>query len=187
VVIFSGTVIGSDGFGYIQHEGRHYKIPQRGEVVIEDEVELGANVTIDRATHGQTVIGRATKVDNQVHIAHNVTIGEHTLLVAQVGIAGSTAVGRRVVMGGQAGVADHLRIGDGAMIAASAGVARDVPAGERVSGTPALPHAEAVRAYTALRHLPELRQRLRELERRVGSLENAAETVSPRTQGRPRA
>jgi UDP-3-O-[3-hydroxymyristoyl] glucosamine N-acyltransferase len=188
VIISSGTVIGSDGFGYVQHEGRHHKIPQRGEVVIEDDVELGANVTVDRATYGQTVIGRASKIDNQVHIAHNVSIGEHTILVAQVGIAGSTTVGKHVVMGGQVGVADHLRVGDGAMIAASAGVVRDVAAGERLSGAPALPHREAIRAYTALRRLPELRQRLRELERRVASLEGGAATrPSPLVKRRPRS
>lgn len=174
VLIGSGTVIGSDGFGYVQHEGRHHKIPQRGQVVIEDDVELGANVTVDRATYGRTVIGRATKIDNQVHIAHNVSIGEHTILVAQVGIAGSATVGKHVVMGGQVGVADHIRVGDGAMIAATAGVVQDVAAGERMSGTPALPHREALRAYTALRRLPELRQRLRELERRLSSLEASA-------------
>ncbi len=172
VIIFSGTVIGSDGFGYVLHEGRHHKIPQRGGVVVEDDVELGANVTIDRATYGQTVIGRGTKIDNQVHIAHNVTIGEHTILVAQVGIAGSTTVGKYVIMAGQAGVIDHLRIGDGAMIAAGAGVHRDVAAGERVSGAPAIPADEFARVYAALRRLPRMRQRLHELERQVAALES---------------
>ncbi|MGH7331693.1 MAG: UDP-3-O-(3-hydroxymyristoyl)glucosamine N-acyltransferase [Candidatus Rokuibacteriota bacterium] len=190
VVIASGTVIGSDGFGYVQDAGRHHKIPQRGAVVIEDDVELGANVTVDRATHGQTVIGRGSKIDNQVHIAHNVSIGEHTILVAQVGIAGSATIGKQVVMGGQVGVADHIRVGDGAMIAASAGVVRDVAPGERLSGTPALPHHEAVRAYTALRRLPELRQRVRDLERRLASLEQAGRPATPpppRATKRPRS
>ncbi len=171
VIIGSGTVIGSEGFGFVTHEGRHHRIPQRGIVIVEDEVEMGANVTIDRATHGQTVIGRGTKIDDQVHVAHNVTVGEHAILVAQVGIAGSTSVGNYVVMGGQVGVSDHVRIGDGAMIAAKSGVVGDVEAGGRMSGIPALPHLETVRAYTALRRLPDLRHRLRALERRVADLE----------------
>ncbi len=113
VIVHSGTVIGSDGFGYVQHEGRHVKIPQLGGVLIEDDVELGANVTVDRATFGQTVVKRGTKVDNLVQIAHNVTVGEHTILVAQVGIAGSTSIGHHVMIGGQAGLADHVRVGTG--------------------------------------------------------------------------
>src|SRR5574341_2580980 len=121
VIIHSGTVIGSDGFGYVQDEGRHHKIPQLGGVIIEDDVELGANVTVDRATFGQTVIKRGTKVDNLVQIAHNVTIGEDSILVAQVGIAGSTRLGHHVVVGGQAGLADHIQIGDHVMIASRAG------------------------------------------------------------------
>jgi UDP-3-O-[3-hydroxymyristoyl] glucosamine N-acyltransferase len=190
VIIGSGTVIGGDGFGYVQHEGRHHKIPQRGDVLIEDDVELGANVTVDRATYGRTVIGRASKIDNQVHIAHNVSIGEHSILVAQVGIAGSATVGKHVVMGGQAGVTDHIRIGDGAMIAATAGIVHDVAAGERMSGSPALPHHEALRVYGAWRQLPELRQRVRDLERRLTSLEGAGATAglsAPRPTRRSRS
>jgi UDP-3-O-[3-hydroxymyristoyl] glucosamine N-acyltransferase len=171
VIIGSGTVIGSDGFGFVTHEGRHHKIPQRGGVTIEDDVEVGANVTIDRATHGQTVIGRGTKIDDQVHVAHNVAVGEHAILIAQVGIAGSSTVGRYVVMGGQVGVNDHIQIGDGAMIAAKSGVVGDVEAGAQLSGIPAVPHLEAARAAVALRRLPDMRQRLRELERRLGKLE----------------
>jgi UDP-3-O-[3-hydroxymyristoyl] glucosamine N-acyltransferase len=171
VIVGSGTVIGSDGFGFVTHEGRHHKIPQRGDVIIEDDVEMGANVTIDRATHGQTVVGRGTKIDDQVHIAHNVTVGEHAILVAQVGIAGSTTVGTYVVLGGQVGVNDHIRIGDGAMIAAKSGVVGNVEAGARMSGSPALPHLETARAHAAFRHLPDMRRRLRELERRLAELE----------------
>ena len=174
VIVGSGAVIGSDGFGFVMHQGRHHKIPQRGGVVIEDDVELGANVTIDRATHGQTVIGRGTKIDDQVHVAHNVQVGAHAILVAQVGIAGSTTVGNYVVMGGQVGVNDHVRIGDGAMIAAKAAVAGDVESGARLAGIPAVPLLEAARSAAALRHLPEMRRRLRELERRLSVLEAAS-------------
>ncbi len=174
VVIWSGTVIGSDGFGYVQHQGRHQKIPQRGRVIVEDDVELGANVTIDRATHGATVVREGTKIDNQVQIAHNVSVGAHCILVAQVGIAGSTTVGERVMIGGQAGLSDHIHVGDGAMIAASSGVGHDVEPGQIVAGTPAIPHAEALRAYSLIRQLPEMRRQLRELERRLAELEGKA-------------
>ena len=172
VVIHSGAVIGSDGFGYVQHEGRHHKIPQLGRVVIEDDVELGANVTVDRATFGRTVIGRGTKVDNLVQIGHNVTIGPHSILVAQAGIAGSTRLGSHVVVGGQAGLVDHLEIGDRAMIGAQAGVVRNLPEGQIVSGTPAAPHIDSLRAHALFLRLPELRQQLRELTERVRALES---------------
>ena len=172
VLIHSGAVLGSDGFGYVQHEGRHHKIPQLGGVVIEDDVELGANVTVDRATFGRTVIGRGTKVDNLVQIGHNVTIGPHSILVAQVGIAGSTRLGSHVVVGGQAGLADHLEIGDRVMIAAQAGVIRNVTEGQIVSGTPAVPHDVSLRTQALLMRLPQLRQQLRELAERVRVLES---------------
>jgi UDP-3-O-[3-hydroxymyristoyl] glucosamine N-acyltransferase len=171
VIIHSGTVIGSDGFGYVQHDGRHHKIPQIGSVVIEDDVELGANVTVDRATFGQTLIKRGTKVDNLVQIAHNVTIGEHSILVAQVGIAGSTTVGSDVRIGGQAGLADHVEIGDRVIIAARAGVNRSLTAGQIVSGAPAIPHETSIKAQAVIPRLPELRQHVRALERRVAALE----------------
>ncbi len=172
VVIHSGAVVGSDGFGYVQHEGRHHKIPQLGGVLVEDDVELGANVTVDRATFGRTVIGRGTKVDNLVQIGHNVTIGPHSILVAQAGIAGSTRLGSHVVVGGQAGLVDHLEIGDRAMIGAQAGVVRNITEGQIVSGTPAAPHVDSLRAHALLLRLPELRQQLRELAERVRSLES---------------
>jgi UDP-3-O-[3-hydroxymyristoyl] glucosamine N-acyltransferase len=176
VVIHSGAVLGSDGFGYLQHEGRHHKIPQLGGVIVEDDVELGANVTVDRATFGHTVIGRGTKVDNLVQIGHNVTIGPDSILVAQVGIAGSTRLGSHVIVGGQAGLADHLEIADGAMIAAQAGVARSVTEGQVVSGTPAMPHDVTLRTQTLILRLPQLRQQLRqqlrELAERVSLLES---------------
>ena len=171
VHLHSGSVVGSDGFGYVQHEGRHFRVPQRGIVVIEDDVELGANVTVDRATFGQTVVKRGTKVDNLVQIAHNVTVGEDSILVAQSGIAGSSSLGHHVVMGGQAGIGDHLTIGDMTMIAARSGVSRDTEAGQVVSGSPAIPHTVALRAYSLLPRLPELRAQIRNLERRVSLLE----------------
>jgi UDP-3-O-[3-hydroxymyristoyl] glucosamine N-acyltransferase len=183
VVIHSGAAIGSDGFGYIEHEGRHHKIPQLGRVVIEDDVELGANVTVDRATFGRTLIGRGTKVDNLVQIGHNVTIGHDSILVAQVGVAGSTRLGSHVVVGGQAGLADHLDIGDGAMIAARSGVMRDVPAGQTVSGTPALAHDVSLRMHGLMLRLPELRRQLRELVEQVRAL--APRPKSTRARRRP--
>lgn len=171
VIIHSGTVIGSDGFGYVQHDGRHQKIPQIGTVVIEDDVELGANVTVDRATFGRTLIKRGTKVDNLVQIAHNVSVGEHNILVAQVGIAGSTTLGSHVVVGGQAGLSDHLEVGDRVMIAARSGVNRSLTGNQVVSGTPAMPHEISIKAQAVVPRLPELRQQVRDLEQRVRSLE----------------
>jgi UDP-3-O-[3-hydroxymyristoyl] glucosamine N-acyltransferase len=172
VIIHGGTVIGSDGFGFVQHEGRHVKIPQLGGVIIEDDVELGANVAVDRATFGQTVVKKGTKVDNLVQIAHNVTVGEHTILVAQVGIAGSTSIGHHVMIGGQAGLADHVRIGDLAMIAARSGVNRNVESKEIVGGAPVMPFEVFLKSHALLARLPELRQQLRELKGRVQELEN---------------
>jgi len=177
VIIHSGTVIGSDGFGYVQDQGRHYKIPQLGGVTIEDDVELGANVTVDRATLGQTIIKQGAKVDNLVQIAHNVTIGAHTILVAQVGIAGSTLVGHHVMIGGQAGLADHIVIGDQVMIAARAGVNRSLEPNQIVSGAPVMPHEVWVKAQAVIPRLPELRQAIRTLEARMRQLE-ASHTAS---------
>jgi UDP-3-O-[3-hydroxymyristoyl] glucosamine N-acyltransferase len=177
VIIHSGTVIGSDGFGYVQHEGRHHKIPQLGIVCIEDDVELGANVTVDRATFGRTVIKRGTKVDNLVQVAHNVSIGEHSILVAQVGIAGSTRLGHHVIVGGQAGLADHLEIGDQVMIAARSGVNRSLTGNQIVSGAPVMPHEVAMKAMAVIPRLPELRQQVRNLEQRVQDLEGKRKPV----------
>ncbi len=184
VIIHSGTVIGSDGFGYLQHEGRHVKIPQLGTVVIEDDVELGANVAVDRATFGRTIVRRGTKVDNLVQIAHNVSVGEHSILVAQVGIAGSTTVGSHVMIGGQAGLSDHLEVGDRVMIAAQSGVHHNLAPGEMVAGTPAVAYNVAIRAHALLPRLPALRQQLRELEVRVKALESV--TKPARKSRRPR-
>ena len=176
VIIHSGTVIGSDGFGYVQDQGRHYKIPQLGGVTIEDDVELGANVTVDRATLGQTVIKQGTKIDNLVQIAHNVTIGAHSILVAQVGIAGSTRVGHHVLIGGQAGLADHIVVGDQVMIAARAGVNRSLEPNQIVSGAPVMPHDMWVKAQAVIPRLPELRQAVRTLEERIKKLESSHST-----------
>lgn len=171
VIIHSSTVIGSDGFGYVQHQGRHHKIPQLGMVTIEDDVELGANVTVDRATFGHTIIKRGTKVDNLVQIAHNVSIGEDSILVAQVGIAGSTTVGNQVMIGGQAGLAGHIQIGDRVMVAARAGVNRSLASDQVVSGAPVMPHEAWVKAQAVIPRLPELRQQVRALQERVRRLE----------------
>ena len=176
VIIHSGTVIGSDGFGYVQHQGRHQKIPQLGGVTIEDDVELGANVTVDRATFGQTLIRRGTKIDNLVQVAHNVVVGEDNILVAQVGIAGSTTLGHHVVVGGQAGLSDHIHVGDQVMIAARSGVARNVESKQVVSGFPAIPHTEWLRLQPLLTRLPEFRQHLRALEGRLQTLESSSQS-----------
>ncbi|WP_173044934.1 UDP-3-O-(3-hydroxymyristoyl)glucosamine N-acyltransferase [Nitrospira sp. KM1] len=180
VFIHSGTVIGSDGFGYVQHQGRHHKIPQLGGVVIEDDVELGANVTIDRATLGQTIIKKGTKVDNLVQIAHNVTVGEHAIVVAQVGIAGSTTIDHHVMIGGQAGLADHIHVGAQVMIAARAGVNRSLEPNQIVSGAPVMPHETWMKAQAVIPRLPELRQSVRSLEQRMAALENLKKTPEPR-------
>ena len=176
VIVHSGTVIGSDGFGYVQHQGRHQKIPQLGGVLIEDDVELGANVAVDRATFGDTIIKRGSKIDNLVQIAHNVVVGEHNILVAQVGIAGSTTLGRYVMVGGQAGLADHLQIGDQVMIAAKSGVTRSLEPNQIVSGAPVMPHTTFLKAQAVIPQLPELRQRVRELEERLATLEQATKS-----------
>ena len=171
VILHAGAVIGADGFGYAFDGRAHRKVPQIGRVVLEDDVEIGANSTIDRATLGVTRIGRGTKIDNLVHIAHNVEIGEHSILCAQVGISGSARIGRFVIFAGQSGMVGHVEIGDGARIGAQGGVTRSVPPGETVSGYPAQNHTRASRAYAALRQLPEALRTLTRLERRVAELE----------------
>lgn len=170
-ILHSGTVIGSDGFGFVRDGEIHRKLPQVGNVVVEDDVELGACVTIDRATTGTTRVGAGTKIDNHVQIAHNVVIGRNCIIVAQVGISGSTVLGDHVVLAGQVGVVGHIEIGSGAMVGAQSGVAKSVKAGERVFGSPAAPVAQAKRIEAAIRHLPELLQEVRQLRRRVRELE----------------
>jgi len=160
VIVHSGAVIGSDGFGFVPDPRGHLKVPQNGGVVIEDDVEIGAGCTIDRAVVGNTRIGRFTKLDNLVHVAHNVIIGPGCLVAAQTGFAGSTTVGSGVTFGGQAGIAGHISIGDRAVIAAQAGVSKDVPPGVTVSGYPARSHEKALRMNAALIDLPEFRRRV---------------------------
>jgi UDP-3-O-[3-hydroxymyristoyl] glucosamine N-acyltransferase len=170
VRIHSGTVIGSDGFGYVLDEGAHRKVPQIGSVVIGEDVEIGANVTVDRGALGPTIIGKGTKIDNLVQIAHNVTIGEHSLLVAQVGIAGSSKLGNYVTLGGQVGIAGHLKIGNSAIVAAKSGVMRDIKDGEKVFGYPAVEDRQAKRQIISLRQLPDMMRRLRDLEKKPGMI-----------------
>lgn len=167
VTIHAGTVIGADGFGYVFHDGAHRKVPQVGNVVVHDDVEIGANVTIDRGALGSTVIGKGSKIDNLVQIGHNVVIGEHCILVSQVGIAGSTKIGRSVTLAGQVGIAGHLRIGNNVTIAAQSGVMNDIPDGEKWLGTPAQADRQTKRIYIALQRLPELLQRVHKLEKRL--------------------
>jgi UDP-3-O-[3-hydroxymyristoyl] glucosamine N-acyltransferase len=163
-IIHAGTVIGSDGYGFVPDGERHFKIPQIGIVQIDDDVELGANNTIDRAATGRTWIQRGVKTDNMVHVAHNCVVGEYSLLVAQVGISGSTKLGRRVVLGGQAGLAGHITLGDGVMVAAQSGIAHSIEPGQVVSGTPSMPHRLWLRTSQLIRRLPELFDRVKALE-----------------------
>ncbi len=170
VRIHSGSVIGADGFGYVLDQGVHAKIPQVGNVIIGDDVEIGANVTVDRGTLGSTMIGKGTKIDNLVQIAHNVVIGEHSLLVAQVGIAGSSKLGNYAVLGGQAGIAGHLKIGNQVSVAAQSGVMRDIKDNERVFGSPAMEDRQAKRQFISLQQLPDLLRRVRDLEKKIKDL-----------------
>ena len=170
VIIHSGTVIGSDGYGYTFERGEHYKIPQVGGVVIEDDVEIGSNVSVDRATLGNTVIGKGTKIDNLVQIAHNVKIGEKCLIMALVAIGGSSEIGSYVTIGGQAALADHTIIDSGTMIAGQSGLFGHVTKGV-YSGTPAILHKNFLRSSSLFAKLPEMNKRIIELERKIHSLE----------------
>jgi UDP-3-O-[3-hydroxymyristoyl] glucosamine N-acyltransferase len=169
VTIHPGAVIGADGFGYATGDGVHEKIPHVGTVVIEDDVELGANVTIDRAVLGETVIGAGTKIDNHVQVAHNVRIGKGCLIAALVGVSGSSELGDHVVLGGQAGIAGHVHVGRGTRVAGRGGVTKDIPPGQTVSGFPAIRHREELRRQAALSRLPELRARVEALEKAIES------------------
>lgn len=165
VIIHSGTVIGSDGFGFAKKEdGSYYKIPQVGRVVIEDEVEIGANVAIDRATIGETRIGSGCKIDNLVHIAHNVTLGRNVAIVGLVGISGSSTIGDGVILAGQAGVTDHVSIGNNTIVAAKSGVTKNIGPNQFVSGFPARPHSKQKRVKAIINKLPQLLERVKKLE-----------------------
>jgi len=172
VILHSGAVIGADGFGYAQEGARYVKIPQVGRVVLEDDVEIGANTAIDRATLQETRIGRGTKIDNLVQIGHNVSVGEDTIIVSQVGISGSARIGSRVTLAGQVGIVDHVTVGEGAVVGAQAGVPKDVPPGAVVLGAPAIPHLEFKRQLIAIARLPELRKTVQALEARLQELES---------------
>lgn len=175
VVLQPGCVIGGDGFGFVRREGKFLKVRHVGTVRIEDDVEIGANATIDRGTLGETIIRRGVKIDNLVHVAHNVDIGEDSAMAAQVGVSGSTVIGKRVLMGGQAGLADHLTVGDDAVLVAQSGVIGNIPEGAMVSGFPARPHKEFLKSTAELRGLSDLRKRLRELEAQVRALREKVE------------
>jgi UDP-3-O-[3-hydroxymyristoyl] glucosamine N-acyltransferase len=171
VRIHAGSVIGSDGFGYVMDEGVYRKIPQVGSVILQDDVEIGACVTIDRGALGPTVVGRGTKIDNLVQLGHNVTTGEHCILVSQTGIAGSTRLGNYVTLGGQVGLAGHLKLGNRVMVAAQSGVMHNIPDGEKWMGAPARPNQQMKRQFIALERLPDLVKRVAELEKKLEELQ----------------
>lgn len=174
-ILHSGAVIGSDGFGFATHQGRHHKIPQIGSVVIHDDVEIGAGTTIDRGTLGDTVIGEGTKIDNLVMIAHNVQIGRHCFMASQSGIAGSTVVGDYCAFAGQSGAVGHIRIGNQVTVAAKTAVTKSVDGPVTLAGVPARPLRETRRGDAALRRLPELMKRIESLEARLRASDNAKE------------
>ena len=172
VIIHNGAVIGSDGFGYLQDKNRsHIKIPQIGRVIIEDDVEVGANTAIDRATLGETIIKKGTKIDNLVQIAHNVEIGPHSILAGQVGIAGSTKIGKNVIMGGQVGVGDHIKIEDRVIIAAKSGVTKDIPADSIVAGYPHMDIKDWRKSRALLPQLYDLSKEIKRLKKKIEELE----------------
>ncbi|MDR0676345.1 MAG: UDP-3-O-(3-hydroxymyristoyl)glucosamine N-acyltransferase [Elusimicrobiota bacterium] len=169
-IIHSGVVIGSDGFGFLFNKDSHLKIPQVGSVKIGDNVEIGANTTVDRSTFGKTLIGDGTKIDNLVQIAHNVEIGKHCIICSQVGIAGSTIIGDFVTLAGQAGITGHITIGDGAIVAAQAGVTKNIKPKDMVSGYPAMPHKEANQLYVLTRKLPDIYETVKYLKNEIKDL-----------------
>jgi UDP-3-O-[3-hydroxymyristoyl] glucosamine N-acyltransferase len=171
VTVHAGTVIGSDGFGFApQPDGSFKKVPQIGNVVVEDHVEIGANVTIDRATIGSTLIKSGAKLDNLIQIAHNVEVGHSTVIAAQAGISGSTKLGDGVMIGGQAGIVGHIQLGDGAKVNAQSGVSKSISAGKAVTGSPAYDYTAALRSQAVIRNLPELEKRIKELEALIKQL-----------------
>jgi UDP-3-O-[3-hydroxymyristoyl] glucosamine N-acyltransferase len=177
VIVHSGVVIGSDGFGYAPDGKTYQKIPQIGIVVVEDDVEIGANTTIDRAALGVTLIRRGTKIDNLVQIAHNCIIGENCIIVSQTGISGSTKLGEHVTIGGQVGIVGHLDIGDNVMVGAKSGVHNSITAGQIFSGYPAFPHKEWLKSASIFSKLPEMRKTINGLEKRIQELETKLEAA----------
>jgi UDP-3-O-[3-hydroxymyristoyl] glucosamine N-acyltransferase len=183
VIIHSGTVVGSDGFGFVTEGGTHHKIPQVGGVIIEDDVEIGANCSIDRATLGNTLIKKGTKFDNQVHVAHNVTIGEHCLLAGQSGVAGSSTLGNYVVLAGQAGVSDHTTVGDRVMAGGKAVIVKDVAPGQIIAGFNAMPIRDWLKVQAVLPKLPELNKSIKRLEKQLQEMkEQLSETSKGESQ-----
>jgi UDP-3-O-[3-hydroxymyristoyl] glucosamine N-acyltransferase len=178
VRIHSGSVLGGDGFGYVMDKGVHHKVPQVGTVIIEDDVEIGANVTIDRATMGATRVGAGTKVDNLVQIAHNVQIGRNCILCGQAGLGGSAVVEDNAVIAGQVGLRDHVKVGKGAIVGAQSGIMNDIAPGDFVTGTPAVLNREFMRVEAASRKLPETMRALRKLERQVQALQEQLDTLT---------
>ncbi len=170
-VLHSSAVIGADGYGFTTKDGVHTKVPQVGNAVLEDDVEVGAHVGIDRAAMGSTVIGHGTKIDNLVHVGHNCKIGPNCLIVAQTGISGSTTVGHNVTFGGQTGTVGHIRIGANSVYAGRSGIISDMPEGFFGAGFPAQPHVEWLRVQAAMKHLPEMRKQLRQLEKKLAEYE----------------
>ena len=171
VILHAGVVVGSDGFGYAKEGRKNVKVPQVGRVEIEDDVEIGANTTIDRATLGKTIIQSGAKIDNLVQVAHNVVIGEDSIIIAQVGISGSTKIGSNVTIAGQVGLVGHIQVGDNAKVGAQSGVMNDVPPNQAYTGSPAVPHREFLRIMTIFQKLPEVKKTLSEIEKRLTKIE----------------
>jgi UDP-3-O-[3-hydroxymyristoyl] glucosamine N-acyltransferase len=177
VKLHAGVIIGADGFGYARNGNRHEKIPHTGTVIIEDDVEIGANSTIDRAALGETRIGKGTKIDNLVMIAHNVKVGQNSIIVSQVGISGSTTIGNGVVLAGKVGVTGHIEIGDGSMVGAMSGVSHSLEPGSQVSGLPAIPHTTWLRAINIFKKLPDMAKEFRELKNDLHDNANNEEVI----------
>jgi UDP-3-O-[3-hydroxymyristoyl] glucosamine N-acyltransferase len=172
-VVHSGAVVGSDGFGFAPNKkGTYSKIPQTGNVILEDDVDVGAGTTIDRATMGSTILRKGVKLDNQIQIAHGVEIGEHTVIAAQTGVAGSTKIGKRCMIGGQVGIVGHITIGDDVKIQAQSGITRSLKNGETVQGTPALAYNDFNKSYVHFKNLPKIANQINELDKKLISDNN---------------
>jgi UDP-3-O-[3-hydroxymyristoyl] glucosamine N-acyltransferase len=181
VILHNGVVIGSDGFGFAPYNGVYTKIPQLGRVIVEDDVEIGANTTIDRATLGSTIIKKGTKLDNQIQVAHNVIIGENTVIASQTGIAGSSEIGNNVTVGGQVGITGHIKIADGVILGAKSGVSKDITDKTIMWGSPANPVMKQKRIEVSIRHLPELEKRVKVLEKEIEKLRNQLKEKNDRS------